>query len=53
MGGGERGATETNNLVCMKKQKHIYDNSTHETTMIIQNIENQKILWSGILLSLQ
>ena len=34
MGGGERGATETNNLVCTKKQKHIYGNSTHETTMI-------------------
>ena len=31
-GRGERGATETNNLVCTKKQKHIYGNSTHETT---------------------
>ena len=32
--GGE-GATETNNLVCTKKQKHIYGNSTHETTKIV------------------
>ena len=31
-GRGERGATEINNLVCTKKQKHIYGNSTHETT---------------------
>ena len=31
-GRGERGATETNNLVCTKKQKHIYGNYTHETT---------------------
>ena len=31
-GRGERGATETNNLVCTKKQKHINGNSTHETT---------------------
>ena len=31
-GRGERGATETNNLVCTEKQKHIYGNSTHETT---------------------
>ena len=29
---GERGATETNNLVCTEKQKHIYGNNTHETT---------------------
>ena len=34
-GRGERGATETNNLVCTKKQKHIYGNSTHETTQTI------------------
>ena len=35
-GRGERGATETNNLVCTKKQKHIYGNSTHETTRCLQ-----------------
>ena len=31
VGGG--GAPEANNLVCTKRQKHIYANSTHETTI--------------------
>ena len=49
MGGGERGergATETNNLVCTEKQKHIYGNNTHETTKnrksILENLKEKK-----------
>ena len=54
---GERGATESNNLVCTEKQKHIYGNSTHETTkedkkMCPSHFENLVPKSSSILLKL-
>ena len=43
---GERGATETNNLVCTEKQKHIYGNNTHETTFWIKGTQIPYIVFS-------